>query len=166
MVTVGVIGEGGAEGLCNEGPCGSQSGRSRGQGPGKRRMSRAPQPCAERSHGSVMHTTPEREESGSSVLCPVPSGGCNAARGNTRREGQSIILCWCVGSAPRGARRHRTLYADSPPLPPPPPSLEIGWKVPDHGRRRRPKQILLELVESEKMGFHPIMCLYSKYSVF
>ena len=31
-----------------------------------------------------------------------------------------------------------------PPPPPPPPSLEIGWKVPDNGRRRRPKQILLE----------------------
>ena len=59
---------------------------------------------------------------------------------------------------PRGGVRHRTLYADPPPL-------EIGWKVPDHGRRRRPKQILLELVEGEKMGFHP-MCLYSKYSVF
>ena len=44
----------------------------------------------------------------------------------------------------------------------PPPSLEIGWKVPDHGRL---KQILLELVEGEKMGLHP-MCLYSKYSVF
>ena len=50
-----------------------------------------------------------------------------------------------------------------PPLPPPPP-LEIGPKVPDHGRRRRPKQILLEPVEDEKMGYHP-MCLYSKYSV-
>ena len=47
----------------------------------------------------------------------------------------------------------------------PPPSLEIGSKVPDHGRRRRPKQILLELVEGEKMGFYP-MCLYSKYSIF
>ena len=51
-----------------------------------------------------------------------------------------------------------------PTPPPPPPSLEIGWKVPDHGRRRRLKQILLELVEGEKIGFHP-MCLYSKYSV-
>ena len=50
-----------------------------------------------------------------------------------------------------------------PPLPlPPPPSLEIGWKVPDHGRQR---EIMLELAEGEKMGFHP-MCLYSKYSVF
>ena len=65
-----------------------------------------------------------------------------------------------------GGRRDRTLYADSPPLPPPPPpSLEIGWKVPHHGRRRRPKQILLDLVEGEKMGFRP-MCLYSKCSVF
>ena len=52
-----------------------------------------------------------------------------------------------------------------PPLPPPPPSLEIGWKVPDHGRQRRPKEILLDLVEGEKMVFHP-MCLYSKCSVF
>ena len=63
---------------------------------------------------------------------------------------------------PRGGRRDRTLYADSPP---PPPSLEIGWKVPDHGRRRRPKEILLDLVEGGKMVFHP-MCLYSKCSVF
>ena len=52
-----------------------------------------------------------------------------------------------------------------PPSPPPPPSLEIGWKVPDHGCQRRPREILLELAEGEKMGFHP-MCLYSKYSVF
>ena len=52
-----------------------------------------------------------------------------------------------------------------PPPPPPPHSLEIGPKVPDHGRRRRLKQTLLEPVEGEKMGYHP-MCLYSKYSVF
>ena len=57
------------------------------------------------------------------------------------------------------------LAGTGPFTPTPPPSLEIGWKVPDHGRQRRPKQILLELVEGEKMGFHP-MCLYSKYSVF
>ena len=48
---------------------------------------------------------------------------------------------------------------------PPPPPLEIGWKVPDHGRQRRPKGNLLELVEGEKMGFRPTR-LYSKYSVF
>ena len=66
----------------------------------------------------------------------------------------------------RGGRRDRTLYADSPPPPPPPPSLlGFGPEVPDHGRRRRPKEILLDLVEGEKMGFHP-MCLYSKYSFF
>ena len=46
----------------------------------------------------------------------------------------------------------------------PPPPLEIGWKVPDHGCRRRPKENLLDLVEVEKLGFHP-MCLYSKHSV-
>ena len=52
-----------------------------------------------------------------------------------------------------------------PPPPPPPPSLlGFGPEVPDHGRRRRPKEILLDLIEGE-MGFHP-MCLYSKYSVF
>ena len=51
------------------------------------------------------------------------------------------------------------------PPSPSPPSLEIGWKVPDHERRRRPKEILLDLVQGEKMGFHP-MCLYSKCSVF
>ena len=56
--------------------------------------------------------------------------------------------------------------AETQPNPTQPnPSLEIGWKVLDHGRQRRPKENLLELVEGEKMGFHP-MCLYSKYSVF
>ena len=63
---------------------------------------------------------------------------------------------------PRGGRQARVLYADSPP---PPPSLEIGTEVPDHQRQRRPKANLLDLVEGEKLGFHP-MCLYSKYSVF
>ena len=48
----------------------------------------------------------------------------------------------------------------------PPPSLPgFGVEVPDHGRQRRPKEILLDLVEGEKMGFHP-MCLYSKYPAF
>ena len=47
----------------------------------------------------------------------------------------------------------------------PPSLLGFGWEVPDHGRQRRPKEILLDLVEGEKMGFHP-MCLNSKYSVF
>ena len=50
--------------------------------------------------------------------------------------------------------------------PPPPPSLPgFGPEVPVHGRRRRPKEILLDLVHGEKLGFCP-MCLYSKYSVF
>ena len=49
--------------------------------------------------------------------------------------------------------------------PTPPPSLEIGTDVPDHQRQRRPKANLLEPLEDQKMGFHP-MCLYSKYSVF
>ena len=61
-----------------------------------------------------------------------------------------------------GGRRDWTLYADSPP---PPSLLGFGPEVLDYGRRRRPKEILLDLVEGEKMGFHP-MCLYSKYSVF
>ena len=51
------------------------------------------------------------------------------------------------------------------PTPPPPSLPGFGPEVPDHGRRRRPKEILLDLVEGEKLGFHP-MCLYSKYSVF
>ena len=49
--------------------------------------------------------------------------------------------------------------------PPPPPLLSFGREVPDHGRRSRPQESLLDLVEGEKMGFHP-MCPYSKYSVF
>ena len=49
--------------------------------------------------------------------------------------------------------------------PPPPSSLVFGWEVPDHQRRRRLKEILLEPLEGQKMGFQP-MCLYSKYSVF
>ena len=48
---------------------------------------------------------------------------------------------------------------------PPPFLLVFGWEVLDHGRQRRPKELLPELVEGEKMGFHPI-CLHSKYSVF
>ena len=48
----------------------------------------------------------------------------------------------------------------------PPPSLwEFGLRVLDHGRRRCPKQILLDLAEGDKMSFHP-MCLYSKYLNF
>ena len=44
------------------------------------------------------------------------------------------------------------------------------WRYPHGGGagtwcRRRPKEILLDLVEGEKMVFHP-MCLYSKCSVF
>ena len=59
---------------------------------------------------------------------------------------------------PRGGLQARVLYADPPPL-------EIGTKVLDHQRQRRPKENLLNRVEGEKMGFHP-RCLYSKYSVF
>ena len=53
--------------------------------------------------------------------------------------------------------RHGGLAGTRPFMPTPPPPLEIGRKVPDHGRRRRPKQILLEFVEGEKMGFHPML---------
>ena len=49
--------------------------------------------------------------------------------------------------------------ADPLRRPPPPSLLGFGWKVPDHGRRRRPKEILLDLVKGEKMGFHPT-CQY------
>ena len=60
----------------------------------------------------------------------------------------------CTGGG--GGRQDRTLYAD----PPPPPSLlEFGWEVPDHRRQRRPKENLLDLVEGEKMGFHPMSIL-------
>ena len=82
-----------------------------------------------------------------------------------------------------GGSRKRGTYTGGPPGPdplrrlPPPPSLPapplltidplpgFGPEVPDHGRRRRPKEILLDLVEGEKLGFCP-MCLYSKYPVF
>ena len=33
--------------------------------------------------------------------------------------------------------------------------LEIGWKVPDHGRQRLPQEILLDRVEGEKTFFSP-----------
>ena len=48
-----------------------------------------------------------------------------------------------------------------------PPSLPHGIQLGSAGpwRRRRPKENLLDLVEGEKKGFHP-MCLYSKYSDF
>ena len=71
--------------------------------------------------------------------------------------------CILQETTSRGGRRARVLYTDSPPSPP--PSLEIGTEVPDHQRQRRPKANLLEPLEGQKMGFHP-MCLYSKYSVF
>ena len=74
----------------------------------------------------------------------------------------------CTGDAlytcDRGRRArigHGWGAGTGPFTPTPPPSLEIGWKVPHHGRQRRPKEILLDLVEGEKMGFRP-MCLYSK----
>ena len=49
---------------------------------------------------------------------------------------------------------HGGLAGTGPFTPTPPPLLEIGLKVPDHGRQRRPKEILLELVEDEN-GFPP-----------
>ena len=67
----------------------------------------------------------------------------------------------CERTLGHGGRRDRTLYADLPP----PSLLGFGPEVPDHGRQRRPEEILLDLVEGENMGFHP-MCLYSKYAVF
>ena len=63
-----------------------------------------------------------------------------------------------AASMPRRGRRDRSLYADCPPLPP--PSVEMGRKLPDHERQRRPKPILLELLEGEKWGFTP--CVYTQ----
>ena len=57
---------------------------------------------------------------------------------------------------PRGGRRARVLYADSPP-PPSPTTLEIGTEVPDHQRQRRPKANLLEPLEGQKMGYVAFM---------
>ena len=103
------------------------------------------------------------------IPTPTPQSGYHgvtevAKTANTPKMAEKCINCISARHTlphtnPRGGRRHRTLYADSTPLPLPPPSLEIGWKVPDHGRQRRPKQILLELVEVEKVGFHPVSIL-------
>ena len=64
-------------------------------------------------------------------------------------------------AASQGRGGDLTLYAD----PAPRSLLVFGPEVPDHGRGRRPKEILLLLVEGEKEVFHP-MFLQSNYSVF
>ena len=49
-----------------------------------------------------------------------------------------------------------------PFTPTPPPSLLVfGFEMPDHGRQRRPKEILLELVEGEKWVLNP--CVYTQF---
>ena len=91
--------------------------------------------------------------------CPRTCDRLGAVQPNVPLQGRTHLGTITGGTpAPDPLRR-------PPPPSPPPPSLEIGWKVPDHGRRRRPKEILLDLVQGEKMGFHH-MCLYSKCSVF
>ena len=65
-----------------------------------------------------------------------------------------------LGFQPRGGCRARVLYAD-----PPPPTLEIGTKVPDHRRQRRRKQIFPDVAKGKKLCFHS-MCLYSIHSEF
>ena len=65
--------------------------------------------------------------------------------------------------APGGSPGPGPLRRIPPPLPP--PTLEIGTEVPDHQRQKHPEANLLEPLEGQKMGFHP-MCLYSKYSIF
>ena len=75
---------------------------------------------------------------------------------------RQVCLCFVGGNNTGGPPGPDPLRR----LPPPPPSLPgFGPEVPDHARRRRPKEIVLDLVEGEKLGFCP-MCLYSKYSVF
>ena len=63
-----------------------------------------------------------------------------------------------------GDPRARVLYADARP-PTPPPTLEIGTKVPDHRRLRRRKQNFLDVAKGKKWCFHPL-CLYSICSEF
>ena len=88
---------------------------------------------------------------------PIPSAQIYAPTRRSRgaqtvcARARALIVCVCAGAGPF--------------TPTPPPLLGFGPEVPDHGRRWRPKEILLDLVEGEKMGFHP-MCLCSKYSVF
>ena len=101
---------------------------------------------------------------------------CRGAAATTvRRRGASLagvhhrgaaatIACPCGANST--AVHHPQGGAGTGPFTPTPPPLPgFGWEVPDHGCPSRPKKILLDLVEGEKMGFHP-MCLYSKYSVF
>ena len=57
--------------------------------------------------------------------------GCRAMQTIQKwtRKHQLYWIDWTEVTS-RGARRDRTLYAT------PPPPLEIGWRVPDHGRQR------------------------------
>ena len=96
------------------------------------------------------------------MLCTQVAHSDFVLTGQLNRKKDMCCCGWIPGVATTGG----------PPGPdplrrlPPPPSLPgFGPEVPDHGRRRRPKEILLDLVEGEKLGFCP-MCLYSKYSVF
>ena len=54
----------------------------------------------------------------------------------------------------------------TPTPPPPPPCWVLARKCRTMGTEGALRKFcLLDLVDGEKMGFHP-MCLYSKYSVF
>ena len=125
---------------------------------------------------------PIRPFLGHARLCPPPIRNGDVANPPSLRATSNRVPGFEALGTP-GGRRHVPIPpicgphgggALGPDLlrrltpPPPPPShslLCFGWKVPEHGRRTPPKEILLGLLESEIMGFHPL-CLYPKSSVF
>ena len=62
--------------------------------------------------------------------------------GTSSGGGEAAFPLHATANTGGGGRRDRTLYGD-----PPPPLMDFGPEVPDHGRRRHPKEFLLDLVK-------------------